>query len=89
MEIARQSKRNKEESGSSIDSGERRSSTIEIIPSFSDYDSEDDSTFDPEEEDFDEEVNIDTYSQEWIESLDRDDLLSLSILLWYLLVGIC
>ena len=87
LEIARQSKRNKEESGSSIDSGERRSSTIEIIPSFSDYDSEDDSTFDPEEEDFDEEVNIHTYSQEWVESLDRDDL-SLSILLWYLLVGV-
>ena len=88
LEIARQSKRNKEESGSSIDSGERRSSTIEIIPSFSDYDSEDDSTFDPEDEDFDEEVNIHTYSQEWVESLDRDDLLSLSILLWYLVVGV-
>ena len=38
--IARQSKQNKEESGSSIDSGERPSSAIEII---SDYDSEDDS----------------------------------------------
>ena len=45
-------------------------------------------TFDPEEEDFDEEVSIHTYSQEWVESLSRDDILLLSILLWYLLVNI-
>jgi len=37
LEIARQSKQNKTESGSSIDSGEWPSSAIEIIPSFCDY----------------------------------------------------
>ena len=28
------------------------------------------------------------YASEWVQSLSRDDLLSLSILLWHLLVGI-
>ena len=88
MEVLRQAKKRKEESMSSVDTGDPQSSAAETIPTFSDYDSEEDSTFDPEEEDFDEEVSIHTYSQEWVESLDRDDLLSLSILLWYLLVNV-
>ena len=88
MEVLRQAKKRKEESMSSVDSGDPQSSAAETIPTFSDYDSEEDSTFDPEEEDFDEEVSIHTYSQEWVESLDRDYLLSLSILLWYLLVNV-
>jgi len=62
---------------SSVDSGDPQLSAAETIPTFSDYDSEEDSTFDPEEEDFDE-VSIHTYSQEWVEPLDRDDILSLS-----------
>ena len=41
-----------------------------------------------EEASYDEQSAIEKYASEWVESLSRDDLLSLSILLWYLLVGI-
>ena len=90
MEVLRQARRKKEESSSTVDSGHPQSSAsaTETIPTFSDYDSEDDDTFDQEEEEFNEEVSIHSYSQEWVELLGRDDLLSLSILLWYLLVNI-
>ena len=37
---------------------------------------------------YDEHSAMANYALEWVESLSRDDLLSLSILLWYLLVGI-
>ena len=43
----------------------------------------------PEDEGiYDEHSTMVNYASEWVESLSRDDLLSLSILLWYLLVGI-
>ena len=45
MEGLRQAKRSKEESRSSIDAGDPQSSAAEIIPTFSDYESEDDSYF--------------------------------------------
>ncbi len=60
----------------------------ETIPTFSDYESDEDSSFDPEGEEYDEVSSVHVYAQEWVESLSRDDLLSLSILLWYLLVNI-
>ncbi len=88
MQQAREAKRAKEGSGSDDLDNQPGPSTSELLPTFSDYESEDDPTFDPEAEEYDEEGSIATYAQEWVESLSRDDVLSLSILLWYLLVGI-
>lgn len=39
-------------------------------------------------ESYNEADSMQLHAKEWVESLNRDDLLSLSILLWYLLVGI-
>ena len=85
MQQARDAKRAKAGDDSDADN-QPGPSTSESIPTFSE--SKEDPTFDPEGEEFDEESSILTYAQEWVESLSRDDLLSLSILLWYLLVGI-
>ena len=41
-----------------------------------------------DEEMYDGHSAMANYALEWVESLSRDDLLSLSVLLWYLLVGI-
>ena len=39
-------------------------------------------------EDFDERSTMASFASEWVETLSRDDLLSLSVLLWHLLTGI-
>ena len=52
--------------------------------SLSDYDSE---TFDPESEDLGEESKIHVHAQDWIGNLSRDDLLSLTTVLYHLLVS--
>ena len=39
-------------------------------------------------EEYNEKSAIHIHATEWVESLSRDDLLSLAILLWYLLTGI-
>ena len=50
------------------------------------YNSEEDQEYDPDTEEFNEETAVDCYSNEWIESLGRDDVMSLTILLHKLLV---
>ena len=50
------------------------------------YNSEEDQEYDPDTEEFNEETAVDCYSNEWIESLGRDDVISLTILLHKLLV---
>ena len=44
------------------------------------YNSEEDQEYDPDTEEFNEEAAVDCYSNEWIESLDRDDVMCLTIL---------
>ena len=39
-------------------------------------------------EDFDELSTMASFASEWVESLSRDDLLSLSVLLWHVFTGI-
>ena len=50
------------------------------------YNSEEDQEYDPDIEEFNKETAVDCYSNEWIESLGRDDVISLTILLHKLLV---
>ena len=50
------------------------------------YSTDEDDEYDPDTEDNSEETLIDCFSQEWVESLSRDDTMSLSILLHKLLV---
>ena len=57
-----------------------------VIREEMEYNSEEDVEFDPDLEEFNEEVAFDCYSNEWIESLSRDDVMSLTILLHKLLV---
>ena len=42
----------------------------------------------PNTDEYNEQYSMANYASEWVESLSRDDLFSLSILLWHLLVGI-
>ena len=57
-----------------------------VIREEMEYNSEEDVEFVPDLEEFNEEVAFDCYSNEWIESLSRDDVMSLTILLLKLLV---
>ncbi len=80
MQQAREAKHAKEGSSSDDLDNQLGQSTSELIPTVNDYESEDDPTLDPEAEEYDE-GSIATYTQEWVESLSRDHVLSLSILL--------
>lgn len=59
----------------------------DVIPTFSDYESDEDSTYNPLTEDLDEEVAIHQHACEWVESLHCDDIMSLMIFLHHLLVN--
>ena len=69
-------------------SGLNTSASSTIEDTLSDYQSEEDLDFNPESEEYDEEASVHSHVQERVQSLGRDDLHSLSILLWYLLVNI-
>ena len=58
----------------------------EQLGSLSDYESENDDNFEPENEVLDDEAMIHPYCSEWIDDLHRDDLMSLTIVLHHLLV---
>jgi len=53
---------------------------------FSDYDSDGGSSFDPENEALDEEEALQKHATDWVLSLSRDDLMSLNIVLFYVLM---
>ena len=87
LEKARASKRTREgesETEGDISAAEPSTSTIQE-PSENPTLEEDDVKAD---EEYDEMSAIHIHATEWVESLSRDDLLSLAILLWYLLTGI-
>lgn len=54
---------------------------------FSDYESEEDVTYDPNNDNLDEEQAISLHAKEWVECLHRDDMMSLTLLLYHLLVA--
>ena len=57
------------------------------IPTFSDYESEEDVTYDPNNDQLDEEQAIFVHAKEWVQCLHRDDVMSLTLLLHHLLVS--
>ena len=57
------------------------------IPTFSDYESEEDVTYDPNTDQLDEEQAIHVHAKEWVQCLHRDDVMSLTLLLHHLLVS--
>ena len=59
----------------------------EEVPTFSDYDSDEDETFDPAVEELDEDAAMQVHVEEWLSTLDRDDVMSLTLLLHQLLVN--
>jgi len=52
----------------------------------SDYDSDGESSFDSESEALNEEEAIQKHATDWVLSLSRDDLMSLNIVLFYILM---
>ena len=54
------------------------------IPTFSDYESEEDVTYDPNTDQLAEEQAIHVHAKEWVQYLQRDDLMSLTLLLHHL-----
>ena len=51
----------------------------EEVPTFSDYDSDEDETFDPAVEELDEDAVMQVHVEEWLSTLDRDDVMSLTL----------
>ena len=86
LQIAREQKRQKlqdaENRDPQLEEGEE-----EPLGSLSDYESENDNDFEPENEVLDDETMIHLHCNEWIDGLHRDDLMSLTIVLHYLLVN--
>ena len=75
--------------GESSKEESQASSSLEsstLLENLEDYDTEQDEEYDPETEEFDEESSIQTHAHEWADSLCRDDLMSLTLLLHSLLV---
>ena len=62
-------------------------SSVEEIPTFIDYESEEDATYDPNNDQLDKEQAISLHAKEWVECLHRDDVMSLTLLLHHLLVS--
>ena len=58
----------------------------EIIPSFSDYNSNEDDDYIPKADELDEDAVIQVNAKEWVDSLNRDDLMCLTLVLYHLLV---
>ena len=58
----------------------------EEILTLSDYESEEDVTYDPNDQ-IDEDQAISLYAKEWVQCLHRDDLMALTLLLHHLLVS--
>ena len=56
------------------------------IPTFSDYDSDEDETFNPAMEKLDGDAAMEIHVEEWLSTLHRDDIMSLTLLLHQLLV---
>ena len=85
LQKARESKRQKLQEPENQDPEQERGEE-ETLGSLSDYESEKDDDFEPENEELDVETMIHLYSNEWIDDLHRDDLMSLTIVLHHLLV---
>ena len=68
--------------------GNHGATTEEIIPTFSDYDSQDDEEYTSPGETATEDELIHGHAKDWISSLDRDDVMSLSLVLHHLIVNI-
>ena len=58
----------------------------EVVPTYSDYDSEQDCDYDPEVEVLEEDAAIHLQAEEWVGDLERDDVMSLTLLFYDLLV---
>ena len=82
FQCARDAKRSRDDSEREADQEELEFS----LCSFSDYNSESDEIFDPEHEVLDEEEAIKKHATEWVLTLSRDDLMSLCIVIFYILV---
>ena len=82
LQCARNAKRSRDDSEREADQEELEFS----LCSFSDYNSESDEIFDPEHEVLDEEEAIKKHATEWVLTLSRDDLMSLCIVIFYILV---
>ena len=61
--------------------------SVEEIPTYSDYESEENATYDPNNDQLDEEQAIPLHAKEWVQCLHRDDVMSLTLLLHHLLVS--
>ena len=85
LQQARDSKRRKHQEVENQDP-EQGGGEEEVLESLSDYESENDDDFQPENEVLDDETMIHLYCSEWIDDLHRDDLMSLTIVLHHLLV---
>ena len=85
--MAREAKKPKQDDFSLQTSSEPELDSSALLDESGAYDSEEDDLYDPSLDDkCDMEAKIHYYAQEWIESLSKDDVVSLSIVLHSLLV---
>ena len=83
LEAARDIKRKRSEVNNDDESQESELDTSALLQDLQDYSSEEDDNF---EQEFDITSAIQTHANEWVETLSRDDTMSLTLLLHDLLV---